>query len=94
MPAFRPPVHSICATFLPARSADAASVSAWRIPEAEKEVLLLKLESPVRKNVLFVDPCSLGYVPVASVYQPTPVFGGNAWSMPSLPVAPSFMSAL
>ena len=30
-------------------------------------------------NVLFVEPCSDGYVPVAIVYQPTPVFGGKAW---------------
>ena len=44
----------------------------------ENEVLLLKLESPTRKNVLFVEPCSDGYVPVAIVYQPTPVLGGNA----------------
>ena len=45
--------------------------------EAAKLVRLLKLDSPVRWKVLLVEPCSLGQVPVASVYQPTPVFGGK-----------------
>src|SRR5262249_46181682 len=94
MPALRPPTHSIWATFLPARSAAFAIVSAWRIPGVANDVLLLKLLSPVRWNVLFVEPCSDGYVPVAIGYQPTPVFGGNACSMPLAPVAPTFMSAL
>jgi hypothetical protein len=62
---------------LPARSADSAIVSACRTP-AEKAAVRLPKVSPVRKNVLFVEPCSPGYAPVASVYQPTPVFGGNA----------------
>jgi hypothetical protein len=45
-------------------------------------VPLVKLP-PVRWNVLFVEPCSLGHVPVAIVAQPTPVFGGKAWSIPA-----------
>src|SRR6266536_5728455 len=79
MAALRPPTHSIWATFLPARSAALAIVSACRIPVVENEVELLKLDSPVRWKVLFVEPCSPGYVPVAIVYQPTPVLGGKAW---------------
>ena len=38
MPAARPPTQSTCATFLPARSAALASVSAWRTPVPEKLV--------------------------------------------------------
>src|SRR5262245_59473681 len=87
MPAARPPTHSIWATFLPARSAALAIVSACNTPAPENDVRLLNV-SPERKNVLFVDPCSDGYVPVAIEYQPTPVFGGNDWSMPLLPTAP------
>jgi hypothetical protein len=71
----RPPTQSTCATFLPARSAAAASVSAWRTPSAENEVPRVKSD-PVRWNVLLVEPCSLGHVPVASVYQPTPCSAG------------------
>src|SRR5215475_747761 len=82
MPAFAPPAHSTCATFFPARSADAASVSAWRMPVVANDVELLNDASPVRWNVLFVEPCSPGHVPVANVYQPTPVLGGNAWTRP------------
>ena len=59
MLAFRPPTHSIWATFLPARSAAAASVSACRTPAPENEVELANA-SPVRWNVLFVEPCSPG----------------------------------
>ena len=92
MPAEAPPTQSICATFLPARSAALAIVSAWRMPP-ENEVELAK-ESPPRWKVLFVEPCSEGYVPVAIVYQPTPVLGGNAWTMPLSPVTPSFISFL
>ena len=33
--------------------------------------------SPVRWNVLFVEPCEDGHAPVASDAQPTPVFGGK-----------------
>jgi hypothetical protein len=72
---------------LPARSAAFAIVSAWRTPAPENEVELLK-RSPVRWNVLFVEPCSLGQVPVAMAYQPTPVFGGKAGSMPLSPRTP------
>src|SRR6266508_1623167 len=93
IPAFRPPTQSIWATFFPARSAALAIVSAWRIPAAENEVELLKLLSPVRWNVLFVEPCSPGYVPVAIVYQPTPVFGGKAWVIPFCPSTPAARSA-
>ncbi len=52
-----------------------------------EDVRLLKL-SPLRKNVLLVEPCSLGQVPVASVYQPAPVFGGNACWSPFCPRTP------
>src|SRR6476659_1236126 len=72
-----PPTQSICATFLPARSAAFAIVSAWSTPDPENEVRFENV-SPLRKKVLFVEPCSDGYVPVAIVYQPTPVFGGKA----------------
>ncbi len=61
---------------MPARSADWRIVSAWRTPFVEKLVVLSKFV-PVRWNVLFVEPCSPGHVPVARVCQPTPVFGGN-----------------
>src|SRR5919204_2741355 len=61
------------------------------MPVAEKLVLLLKVDSPVRWNVLFVDPCSPGYVPVASVNHPTPVFGGYAWTSPLSPLRPVAM---
>src|SRR4029450_10732577 len=87
--AFAPPTHSTWATFLPARSAAAAIVSAWSVPSAEKLVRLLKLLSPVRWYVLFVGPSSLGSGPVAIVYQPTPVFGGKAWTMPLSPRTPA-----
>ena len=33
-------------------------------------------------NVLFVDPCTPGHAPVASVNQPAPVFGGACVSSP------------
>ena len=67
--------------------------SAWTIPVAAKLVELLKLPSPVRWNVLFVEPCSPGQVPVASVDQPTPVFGGKPCNSPFLPTTPSWISA-
>src|SRR5215211_2537065 len=88
-----PPTQSIEATFFPARSAAAPIVSACRTPAPENEVEFAN-ESPPRWNVLFVEPCSDGYVPVASVYQPTPVFGGNDWTIPLSPVAPRFISSL
>src|SRR5215510_6375729 len=87
-----PPTQSTWATFLPARSAAAASVSAWSVPGVENEVRLLKLPSPIRWYVLFVDPCSLGQLPVISVYQPTPVFGGKPCTMPLSPVVPPSIS--
>jgi hypothetical protein len=90
-PCVRAPTHSTEATFLPARSAAWASVSACRML-APSEVRLLKLLSPVRWNVLFVEPCSPGHVPVASVYQPTPVLGGKPWSKPFWPFTPFAMS--
>src|SRR5262245_35533635 len=66
--------------------------SAWTIPVPEKLVELLKLPSPVRWNVLFVEPCSAGQAPVASVDQPTPVFGGKPCFNPLLPLTPSLIS--
>jgi hypothetical protein len=93
MLAAAPPTQSIWATFLPARSAALAIVSAWRTPAAENEVRFEKV-SPLRKYVLLVEPWSAGYAPVAIVYQPTPVLGGNAWSIPLSPVTPVSMSAL
>ncbi len=50
--------------------------------------------SPVRWNVLLVDPCSLGQVPLASVYQPTPVLGGKAGCKPLFPFTPLFIRSL
>ena len=84
----RTPTHSTETTDLPARSADWAMWSACRMPFVANEVRLLKLLSPVRWNVLLVEPCSLGYVPVASVCQPTPVFGGKACTRPFSPLTP------
>src|SRR5919201_5001071 len=93
MPDCRPPTQSTCATFLPARSAAAASVSAWSTPAPENDVEFANA-SPVRWKVLFVEPCSLGQVPVMSVYQPTPVFGGKAWRSPFAPRTPASLRAL
>ncbi len=42
--------------------------------------------SPFLWNVLFVEPCTPGQAPVASVNQPAPVFGG-AWVSRPLPPA-------
>src|SRR5262245_23806856 len=91
---FRDPTHSTETTVLPARSAAWPMWSAWRMPFVAKLVELLKFPSPVRWNVLFVEPCSPGQVPVESVYQPTPVFGGNPGLRPFLPVTPDFMREL
>src|SRR6266516_7531418 len=88
-----PPTQSIWATFFPARSAALAIVSAWSTPAPENELRFEKT-SPERKNVLLVEPCSDGYVPVAIVYQPTPVFGGNACTIPLSPRTPAAMSCL
>src|SRR6266511_1483624 len=91
MPAFRPPTQSTWATFFPARSAAAAIVSAWRMPEAENDVRFENV-SPDRKNVLLVEPCSVGNVPEAMLYQTTPVFGGKTWTMPFAPRTPCAIS--
>src|SRR5205814_7426617 len=90
--AFRPATHSICATFLPARSAALAIESACSTPAAENEVRFENV-SPVRKNVLFVEPFSPGYAPVAIVYHPTPVLGGKACTIPFAPSTPAFRRA-
>src|SRR5262245_17641037 len=90
----RAPTHSTAATDLPARSAAWAMWSAWRIPVAAKLVELLKLPSPVRWNVLFVDPCSPGQVPVPSVAHPTPVFGGKPCVRPFCPLTPLLIRLL
>ncbi len=37
---------------------------------------------PLMWNVLLVEPCTPGHVPVASVNQPAPVFGGACVSRP------------
>ena len=73
----RPPAHSICATFLPPRSAAWAIVSAWSTPGSKAAVRLPK-GWPLTWKVLFVEPATPGHAPVASVNQPAPVFGG-AW---------------
>src|SRR3954471_21740486 len=88
-----PPTQSIWATLLPARSAALAIVSACKTPAPENDVRFEKV-SPDRKKVLFVEPCSEGYVPVAIVYQPTPVFGGKACTIPLAPTAPSLIRFL
>src|ERR1700682_3841194 len=88
--ALRPPAQSTWATFLPARSAAAERVSACRI--GANALVRLGKGSPVRWKVLFVDPCSLGQVPVSRVYQPTPVLGGKAWTRPLSPRTPSPIS--
>ena len=88
----RVPTHSMETTVLPLRSADCPMWSAWRMPVVAKLVELLKLPSPMRWNVLFVEPCSPGHVPVESVYQPTPVLGGKPWSRPFWPFSPVFIS--
>ena len=88
----RVPTHSMDTTVFPLRSADCAMWSAWRMPVVAKLVELLKFPSPARWNVLFVEPCSPGHVPVESVYQPTPVLGGKPWSSPFSPLRPCAMS--
>ena len=52
-------VHSIWATFFPARSAAFAIVSACSTPVAVNDVLFVNA-SPVRWNVVLVEPCSEG----------------------------------
>ncbi len=43
--------------------------------------------------MLFVEPCSLGQVPVAIVYQPTPVLGGKPCCIPFAPFTPARIRA-
>ena len=81
----RPPAHSICATFLPSRSADWAIVSAWSTPGASPLVERVK-SVPLMWKVLFVVPVTPGHAPLASVFQPAPVLGG-AWVSSPLPDA-------
>src|ERR1700712_1350648 len=99
--AFSPPVHSSWATLRPASSADEATDSASStlvgslpglapLPWNENEVDVVN-GCRVSKNVLLVLPCTPGPAPVASVYQPWPVFGGKPWVSPLSPVAPARM---
>ena len=96
--ALRPPVHSICATFLPASSAEDATDWASRtfvgsvpglapLPWKLKDVELVN-GCRLSKNVLLVLPWTPGHAPVARVYQPCPVLGGKPWVKPLSPVAP------
>src|SRR5689334_1311400 len=79
--ALRPPTHSTCATFRPARSADCAIDSAFMTPWVEKLVALENVV-PLMWNVLLVEPCTPGHAPVARLYHPAPVFGGACVSRP------------
>ena len=83
--ALRPPAHSTWATLRPPRSADWAIVSACRTFGSNAAVRLAN-GWPLMWKVLFVEPWTPGHAPVASVYQPAPVFGGACVSRP-LPVA-------
>src|SRR5262245_16178453 len=85
MVAFRPPAHSTWATLSPPRSADWAIDSALRTPGANAEVELPN-GCPLTWKVLFVEAWTPGQAPVASVYQPAPVFGG-AWVSSPFPDA-------
>jgi hypothetical protein len=85
MVAFRAARPLTCATFLPARSADWAMVSTWSVPGSKAAVRLAN-GCPDLWNVLLVEPWTPGQAPVASVYQPAPVFGG-AWVSRPLPEA-------
>src|SRR5215207_2900225 len=92
MLAWRPATQSSWATWRPARSAVEAIESAWRTPVAEKLVPREK-SVPVWWKVLLVEPCLPGQAPVASVYQPTPVLGGNPWVRPLRPWTPRRLSS-
>ena len=72
--ALRPPAHSTWATLRPPRTADWAIVSAWSTPGSNAAVRFAK-GWPLTWKVLLVEPCVPGHAPVASVYQPAPVFG-------------------
>ncbi len=78
MLALRPPVHSSCATVLPASSAEDATDCASStlvgsvpglapLPWNENDVELVN-GWRVSKNVLLVLPCTPGHAPVAIVY--------------------------
>src|SRR3954447_9644650 len=79
--AFAPPAHSICATFLPPRSAAWARFSALSTLGANAAVLLANVP-PLMWNVLVVEPWTPGQAPVARLYQPAPVFGGASVRSP------------
>src|SRR6188474_156716 len=83
--AFRPPAHSTWATLRPPRSADWAIDSACSTPRLNALVDVAKVVL-LMWNVLLVDPWTPGQAPVASEYQPAPVFGG-AWVRSPLPAA-------
>src|ERR1700754_3179533 len=96
--AFRPPVHSSWATFLPASSALEATDWASNtlvgslpglapLPWKENDVEAVN-GCRLSKKVLLVLPCTPGPAPVAIVYHPCPVFGGKPWERPFAPVAP------
>jgi hypothetical protein len=61
-------------------------VSAWSTPGSNAATRAVPNASPLRWNVLLVEPWTPGVAPVASVYQPAPVFGG-AWVSRPLPDA-------
>ena len=86
MEPLRPPAHSTWATLSPPRSADWAMVSAWSTPASKAVVRFGPKTAPFLWNVLLVEPWTPGHAPVASEYQPAPVFGG-AWVRMPLPVA-------
>ncbi len=77
MTAKRPPAHSICATFLPPRSAACARVSACNTPGSKAAVRLPK-GAPLMAKVLLVEPCTPDHAPVARLYHPAPMLAG-AW---------------
>ena len=63
------------------------------MPFVANDVRLLKFPSPTRWKVLFIEPCSPGHVPVASVCQPTPVLGGKRLERPFWPCTPVLISS-
>src|SRR3954467_511857 len=102
MLAFSPPVHSSWATLRPASSAlDATDWASSTLVGSLPGLAPLPWNANdvdvvnacrLSKNVLLVLPCTPGQGPVASVYQPWPVFGGKPWVSPFAPVAPPRMS--
>src|SRR3954465_13936360 len=79
--ALAPPAHSICATFLPPRSAACARLSALSTFALNAEVLFANTP-PLMWNVLLVEPWTPGQAPVARLYQPAPVLGGASVRSP------------